>query len=63
LLRGNILLLMPIEGNVDFLVKMPFFKRYLKKCLDGRVQKMVEFQLQTRGGAVWQLVGLITRRS
>ena len=37
--------------------------RYLKEYLDREAQKMVEFELQTRGGAVWQLVGLITRRS
>ena len=37
--------------------------RYLQEYLDKETQKMVEFQLQTRGGAVWQLVGLITRRS
>ena len=31
--------------------------------LDSEGLKMLELESQTRGGAVWQLVGLITRRS
>jgi hypothetical protein len=63
MLRGNMLLLMQADSKVFFLLKNRFFKHQIKEYLDRRGEKMVESQLQTRGGAVWQLVGLITRRS
>ena len=44
-------------------LKNALFMHQLKVNLDREALKMVESQLQTRGGAVWQLVGLITRRS
>ena len=57
------LLLMQADSKVLFLLKTRFFKRQIKEYLDRGGEKMLELQLQTRGGAVWQLVGLITRRS
>ena len=55
--------LMQADSEVLFQFKNRFFKRQIKEYLDRGGEKMLESQLQTRGGAVWQLVGLITRRS
>ena len=55
--------LMQADSEVLFLFKNRFLKHQIKEYLDRGGEKMVELQLQTRGGAVWQLVGLITRRS
>ena len=54
---------MQADSEVLFLLKNRFFKHQIKDDVDRGGEKMVESQLQTRGGAVWQLVGLITRRS
>ena len=43
--------------------KNRFFILDSLEYLDKDPQKMLESMSQTRGGAVWQLVGLITRRS